>query len=224
MKISKQILILLVICVVPFQVFAQDLMSYQKSSYELKEISKYPRLAIDYSKSVETKIATRKTEYRKGENLIIRYAIRNISDAEIFIRKDTRPEIAVYDKDKKLIEIMVFLIEDFVTIPQNFGLFEKYDYFLGEIDLLAGCEGYRNHYSNFSIGDRHIDNKNSFEKNRFTNWGRNGCIDIDKEDSISIVFTTRNPFLMINKNRKAKHYPTAVGETKSNVLELKIIN
>ena len=177
-------------------------------------------MAIDYSKSVQLRIAARKTEYRKGDNLIISYAIRSIAEFPLFILEDPDPKIAISGNDGKLKEIMHLIIDESVLIPQQFKIFKKHEYFLGEMDLLVGCEGFRDHNA-VKVSS---DNKTFFEKNLFSNWGRNGCIDIDKEQTISIAFTTKIPHVMKNKNRREKQYPTAIGETKSNVLELKIIN
>lgn len=189
------------------------------SPYVIANKNKFPQLAIDYSKSIAMKIATPKTEYRRGENLIVSYAVMNFNEFPVFVYNDPEPSIAIYNKDKKSVKLKKPLIVDYVTTAESFNLLKQYDFFYGNINLLIGCEDYLSYYSS-----RHSsDNKTIFEKNLFIQWA-DGCVDIDKESSILISITSINPFLVINKSKKQKQYPTAVGEIKSNVLELKIIN
>jgi hypothetical protein len=212
--------LLLAFCIGAINNFAQDLRNYQKSLYVLEGIDKYPQLAVDYTESVTFKIASRKAEYRKGENLIISYAIMNSGKSPIHILKDPYPKIVIYNKDKKVVAVKDSLVHDYFPGVPFFDLFKKFDYFSDDVILLVGCEGYSDYYSKRYSSD----SKTIFENSLFVNWSSNGCIDIDNTNSISIVFSTGNQNLIKNRNVKAKQYPTAAGEIKSNILELKITN
>ena len=184
---------------------------------EVVESKNKPKLAVEFEKNIDFKITARKLELRKGDVLKLFYAFYNKGNSSVWI--PNYPSINL--EGAKLNER--FDDCSFGVSPLDYSLLGNSSYSVQDIEYLIGCENVESTRRRYSSNE-----KINFDKGFFDTVS-NECIDVKNNGKIFISLDLSNNNVVVSPKKRNKNddvypqFPTAIGEIKSNVLEISIL-
>mgnify|MGYP001564321570 CR=1 FL=1 len=214
-ELLKHIFLTIFLCLFLWvEASSQTLFCDPRRKNEVVESKTKPKLAVEFEKIIEFKITARKLELRKGDVLKLFYAFYNKGNSSIWIRN--LPEINISIRSR-------FTSSLFAPSPIDYTAVANQNYEVHELEYFIGCENIESYWRRYSS-----DRKTNFDKGFFDNIS-NECIDVKSNEKIYISLALSNNYVVVSPKKRNKNddvypqFPTAVGNIKSNVLEISIL-